>query len=241
METGHSKNVANFETVIIVLTALGTVYNPVQALIMLTALNTKLVKAKAALVTVADTRADRKVKVDTVEKGFAGFYAYAVNLKRAADVSVNDAAFTADLQSIVNKFSSKGRDTGLPDDPATPDIDESRTARSTAERSRDKQLAHLADLIALLETKTDAYQSNDVEYTIEGAKDFLAARTAENNAAKTAHIVEDNAEAARDEVLYHPETGVLKLVKLIKTELARKPGKESPAYQQIAATEFFKP
>jgi len=44
----------------------------------------------------------------------------------------------------------------------------------------------------------------------------------------------------RDAILYDKDTGVLKLVKLIKTQLARKPGRDSAAYQQINALEFRK-
>ncbi|MCD9188497.1 MAG: hypothetical protein LUM44_18915 [Pyrinomonadaceae bacterium] len=241
METGHTKNVANFETVIIVLTALGSVYNPVQALILLTALQTKLAQAKAALASLDTARAEKTVKIDEVEAGFAGLYKYVVNIKRTAEVAVNDPAFTADLQTIVNKFSSAGRDTDLVDDPATPDIDESRTGRSTSERSRDKQLAHLAAIIALLHTKADLYRSNDAAYTIAAVETRHAELSALNNAALAALAAEANAEEARDEILYHPETGILRLVQLIKTELARNPGKDSAAYRQINALEFRKP
>jgi len=45
---------------------------------------------------------------------------------------------------------------------------------------------------------------------------------------------------ARDAVLYDLATGVLKLVKLIKTYLARVPGKDSAAYQQVNALKFKK-
>lgn len=240
METGHTKNVANFETVIIILTALGSVYNPVQALILLSALQTKLTQAKAALAAHETAKAGTTVKVDEVEAGFAGLYKYVVNIKRTAEVSVNDAAFTRDLQSLVNKFASSGRATGIPDDPATPE-DESRTARSTSERSRDKQLAHLAAIIALLDTKKELYASNDAEYTIEAIEAKHAELTALNNALTSAKSIEAIAQDARDKILYHPETGILKLVRLIKTELARKPGKDSPAYQQINALIFRKP
>ncbi|HEX8370960.1 MAG TPA: hypothetical protein VF604_20610 [Pyrinomonadaceae bacterium] len=68
----------------------------------------------------------------------------------------------------------------------------------------------------------------------------LAALTAKNNAAKAAEIAFGLATDARDEFLYHPQTGIIKLVKLIKTQLARKPGKQTAAYQQINAPEFRK-
>jgi len=40
METGHAKNVANFETITIILAGLGAIYNPNQAPILLAALQT---------------------------------------------------------------------------------------------------------------------------------------------------------------------------------------------------------
>ncbi|CAN5546608.1 hypothetical protein BH10ACI1_BH10ACI1_30200 [soil metagenome] len=239
METGHAKNVANFETVIIVLLGLGAVYNPNQALIILTALQTKLTEAQAAFGAVDTAEADKTVKVDEVQNGFAGLAKYVVNIKRSAAVEINDEAFTKDLQTLVNHFTVTGRDSGLPDDPLTPDVDESRTGRSTSERSRDKQLAFLADIIALLKTKN--YKSNDAEYDLPAIEAAHADLTAKNNAAKAAVAALGNALDARDAVLYDPATGILKLVKLIKTQLALKPGKQSAAYQQINALEFRKP
>ncbi len=239
METGHAKNVANFETVIIILVGLGSVYNPTQALILLAALQTKLTEAKAALDTVDTAQADKTIKVDEIQAEFESLDKYVVNIKRTAEVEINDAAFTADLQTIVNKFASTSRRTGLPDDPSTPE-DESRTAHSTSQRSRDNQIAHLADMLALLRTKSDAYKPNDTEYTIGGIEAKLAALTAKNNAAKAAFAALGVAQDARNTILYHPDTGIIKLVKLIKTQLARKPGKQSAAYQQINALEFKK-
>jgi len=58
--------------------------------------------------------------------------------------------------------------------------------------------------------------------------------------AKTAIAAFGSAIDARDEVLYNPDTGVLKLVKLIKVQLARKPGTNSTVYKQITALEFRK-
>jgi len=50
----------------------------------------------------------------------------------------------------------------------------------------------------------------------------------------------DTSQAACEQILYDPETGILRLVKLIKAQLAKKPGKTSPAYRQIDALEFRK-
>ena|SRR5687767_15651890 len=44
--------------------------------------------------------------------------------------------------------------------------------------------------------------------------------------------------AARNEILYHPKTGILNLVKLIKIHLLYAAGRDSAAYQQINALSF---
>lgn len=230
---------ANFETVTIILLALSTNYNPSQSLILLPALQTKLTAAKNALTAVDEAEAAKKVAVNERAAEFKDLDKLAVNIKRAAEVEVNDEAFTKDLQSIVRKFYGSRAGEAPVDDPATPDIDESLNTHSVSARGFDNLVAYFADLIALLQTQP-AYNPNDAEMKIAALETKLAALQAKNNAAKAADIALGNALDARDEILYHPETGIVKLVKLIKTHLARKPGKTSAAYQQINALEFRK-
>ncbi|HEY0049381.1 MAG TPA: hypothetical protein VGB68_08865 [Pyrinomonadaceae bacterium] len=151
----------------------------------------------------------------------------------------NDEAFTGDLQSIVRKFYGSRAGEAPVDNPATPDIDESLNKHSVSARGFDNLVTYFADLIALLQTQP-AYNPNDAEMKIAALETKPAALQAKNNAAKAADIALGNALDARDEILYHPETGIVKLVKLIKTQLSRKPGKTSAAYQQINALEFRK-
>ena len=162
-----------------------------------------------------------------------------VNIKRTVEVELNDPAFTAEIQSIINRSRPKSRDTGLIDDPLTPGIDESRTAHSASQSSRDNQIAGLADIIALLKLRAD-FKPNDNEYKLAAIEARFDALTLKNNAAKASNAVLGNALDARDAVLYDDETGIIKLVKLIKNQLAVKPGRTSAAYQQINALEFRK-
>ena len=130
METGHNKNVANLETTTIILTNLGGEYDPPQNLIKLPDLQTLLTDSQTALGEVDTAQATKAVAVDDAQAEFDGLPKYVINIKRQAQVELNDSAFTADLQTITNKFSPPGRKTGVPDNPATPDIDESRTPQS---------------------------------------------------------------------------------------------------------------
>ncbi|HEY0461910.1 MAG TPA: hypothetical protein VGC97_22445 [Pyrinomonadaceae bacterium] len=198
MESGHAKNVVNFETVTIILIALGAAYNPAQALILLAAVQTKLAEAKPALAAVDAAQADKTVKPDEVQAEFDGLYKYVVNVKRSVEVEINDPAFTNDIQSLVNEFASSSRKTGLTDDPLAP-RDESRSPVSTSQRSRDNQIGFLGDIIALLHTKN--YKSNDAEFDLPAIEAKQATLTAKNNAAKASIAALGNAQDERDRIL----------------------------------------
>ncbi len=237
METGHNKNVANLETTTIILTDLGGEYAPPQNLITLPELQTLLTASQTALGEVDTAQAAKAVAVDDAQAEFDGLQKYVVNIKRQAQIEVNDAAFTADLQTVVNNFTPPGRKTGVPDDPSTPDIDESRTPQSQSQRSRDNQIAYLADISALLKTKP-AYKAAGTPYDVATIDAKIASLTAKNNAARSAVANLGNKLDARDAIIYDEQTGIIPRIKLIKTYLTLKFGKDSAAYQQINALEF---
>ena len=184
METGHAKNVANFETTLIILTGLGADYEPNQELIQLRLLQPILTQSKNALTEIDTAQAEKTVKVDEAQEEFADLDKYVRNIKNNARIELNDEAFTADLQAIVNRFAPPGRKTGLKDDPATPE-DESRTAHSMSQQSRDNQIANLAEINALLKSRTD-YATTETEYTTTAIDAKIASLTVKNNAAKAA-------------------------------------------------------
>ena len=237
--TGHAKNVANFEHVIIILSGLGAIYNPTQAFIMLAALNSKLAAAQAALAAVDTKEAENKIAVNERQAEFDDIGDLVQDVKRAAEISVNDAAFTKDLTAITRKFHG-GRAGKKPvDDPLTPDVDESKNTISVSERTYDNMVAFFADLIALVETQA-SYASNEPHVKLPALNAKLAAMQTKNNNAKAALAALGSAQDARDAVLYDPETGVIKLVQLVKKYVALILGKKSKPYQQINALQFKK-
>ena len=239
METGHNKNVANFETVIIILTGLGAAYAPPQALISLAALQQLHADAQAALTEVDTAQAEKTVAVDEAQAEFADLQKYVVNIKRQAEVEVNDPAFTADLQTVINEFHPPGRKTGLPDDPLTPDIDESKTSASQSQQSRDNQIAYLADISALLKTNS-VYKAIGTPYATTAIDAKIASLTAKNNALTAATAALGTKIDTRDTLLYTDQSGLTDRVILIKKYVLLTFGKDSAAYQQLSALEFRK-
>ena len=240
MESGHNKNVANLQTVTIILNNLGSEYEPPQDLIKLPALQNLLTDSQTMLGEVDTAQASKSVAVDEVQAEFDDLPKYVVNIKRQAQVEMNDSAFTDNLQTIVNNFSPSGRKTGVPDDPSTPDIDESRTSQSQSQRSRDNQIAYLTDVSALLKTKP-AYKADGTPYEVAAIDTKIASLTAKSNAANAAAAVALGSKLdARDAVMYDDATGIIPRIKLLKPYLILKFGKDSAAYQQINALEFRK-
>lgn len=239
METGHNKNVANFETVIIILTNLGAAYAPPQALILLAALQQLHADAQAALTEVDAAQAAKTVAVDEAQAEFEDLQKYAVNIKRQAEVEVNDPAFTADLQTIINEFHPPGRKTGLPDDPLTPGIDESKTSASQSQQSRDNQIAYLADISALLKTNS-VYKALGTPYATTAIDAKITSLTAKNNALTAAVAALGTKIDTRDTLLYTDQSGLTDRVILIKKYVLLTFGKDSAAYQQLSALEFRK-
>lgn len=193
------------------------------------------------------TQVDTKNSADTDANNirfaeFDGIDKLATRIGGAIKVNINDALFTKNAQTILRKLQGRRAGEKAVDDPSTPDVDESRTAHSVSQQSYDNYIANLAALIALLKTKADSYKPNEAEVKIATLEAKLAAMEAKNNAAKIAAIEAKNARADRDEILYHPETGILNLVKLIKAYFVynKEIGKSSAAYQQLKALKFKK-
>ena len=239
METGHAKNVANFETSIIVITNLGPVYDPKQPLIKIPALEAKLAEARTALAAAEVARSAMSIAVDEREVEFEDLDKLAVMVKRTAEVEVDDPAFTGDILSIVRKLRGSRAAPKPVDDPATPGLNEAAKTRSVSQRSYDSLISHFSELIELLNAK-GSYNPDNSAVQIAALESKLAALEAKNNAAKAAEAALGSARDTRDEILYNEETGILKLVKLIKTQLLINPGRDSSAYQQINALEFRK-
>ena len=244
-ETGHAKNVANFETVILALEPLGASYNPTQPLIALAALQSRLAAVKAAVNAVNATATTATLAVDDRENAFADIGIFSNAVGKAAAVAVNDAAFNEDMQTLTRLISgrrAKSKPAANPENPENPEnpaAAEPPAAHSVSHRSYDNLEANFGKVIELLQARDD-YAPNEDEFKTDALEAKQAAMQTANTAAKTASIAADNSRAARDALLYDEETGILALVALIKKYLDYAFGKSSAVYQQISALKFKK-
>ncbi|MBS1796071.1 MAG: hypothetical protein JSS81_19625 [Acidobacteria bacterium] len=227
---------SNYETVTIILSEPGTDYNPSSALIRLPALLAKLDEAKAIVAAVNEAQGVKTLRTDELQTAFEDFDAYIVDIKRTVAVELDDEALNHDLQSIVNR----GR---RPAPKAKPSADAGPPARtrSISRGTYDDRIAILADIHALLKARPEYRPTGaDAEFSTEAIGDRVAFLTAALNAARAAEAALGNLQEARARTLYDEKTGLVKLVKLVKTHFSRRGGRQKDTYRRLVALEFRK-
>jgi hypothetical protein len=128
-ETGHARNVANFEDLISFATGYGAPYNPSNPAIALSGLNAKHAAAAADLAAVNAAFAAWVTAVNAREAMFEPLSRLATRVMNAVQASAVAPEFEADVRTIVRKLQgsrAKPKVPDVPDDPSTPE-DESHT------------------------------------------------------------------------------------------------------------------
>lgn len=236
-EAGHAKNVANFETLINIIIALGLRYQPSNPSILLTALQILLGNAKAKIQEVSAADAEETNAAKTRTAAFEGHLKLATRVINAYDASDSDELVSSNLAGFMRRLRGERAGEKPVDDPATPE-DESATAHSVSHLSYDNLVATWRELIELLKTQA-GYKPNEEDLKITSLETYVADLEAKQNNAKNATIAVQNARTARNQVLYDDETGIIPIVKKIKKYVKSIPDSEA-VMEQIRALKFKK-
>ena len=139
-ETGHAKNVANFEDLISFCTGYGTAYNPNKASIKLPTLNTQLTSGKNSLTTINTLLPPSTNAINARDIVFSPLNKLITRVMNAVAESNVPKTFIADAKTIARKLQGKRGSDKLPtivDDPNTPE-DESQKSISASQMSFDQ-------------------------------------------------------------------------------------------------------
>jgi len=237
-EAGHAKNVANFETLVNIIIALGTVYKPTGAIITLTALQTKLTGAKAVIADVGAKDAEETNAGKLRAQAFEGHEKLATRVYNAYAAGDSDELVSSNLAGYLRKL--RGKRAGEKPEPV-PNLEGGEPvdkSRSVSQQSYDSIVANWRLTIQLLETQS-GYQPNEDDLKLAALQAFVDNLETVNNAAKIASIALDNARDARDAVLYDEATGMLTLVRKVKQYVKSLPN-AGAAYEQLVDLEFKK-
>lgn len=235
-ETGHAKNVANFQDLISFVTGYGATYNPNKTALklpQLTALYTSSLTSLADVVT-KNTAYNNKVNERVVAfKDLKSLSTRLINALQTTDATpekIADAkAFNKKMQGV------RAKAVETPADPNAP----APNTISTSQQSYDQQIQHLAGIISVLETET-SYAPNETELQIATLTAKQTDLTAKNSAVATAYANISNSRIARDTTIYGTDTGLFDIASEVKKYVKSVYGATSPQFAQVKGIEFTK-
>ena len=235
-ETGHAKNVANFQDLIAFCTGFGTIYNPTKTALKLPQLNTLYTSANTALADVVAKNTAYNNAVNARIIAFDGLRILSTRIISALQTTDATKEKIADAKSFNRKIQGQ-RATKI----NTP-IDENTPAPNTissSHQSYDQLIQHFAGLISVLQSEP-SYIPNENDLKIATLTAKLTDITAKNTALATAFTAISNARIARDKVLYKETTGLVDTAKAVKLYIKSIFGAKSAEYAQVSVIEFKK-
>ena len=241
-ETGHAKNVANFEDLISFCTAYGTAYNPSNAALKLTALNTLFASAKSSLATINTMLPPWKTAVNAREIAFTPLSKLTTRIVNALDASSVTRQSVADAKTYARKIQGKRASDKIPVVAVTADataVVDNHKSISASQMSFDNRIEHLDKLIQLLSSQS-AYTPNEVDLKITALTTLIADMRTKNTAVINAYTPLSNTRISRNNVLYTTGTGLIDIAGEVKKYIKSVFGATSPQYKQVSGLKFSK-
>lgn len=239
-ETGHAKNVANFEDLISFCTAYGVNYNPSKTSISLISLNTLYTNALATISNVTTTKNAFDNVTGIRQTAFA-------TLKPLATKVINSLSATDALDTVIKDAKTINRklqgsrassSTTSTTEPSTPD--NSTTTISTSQQSYDRLIDSFSKFIDLLNAETN-YTPNETELQVATLSSKLASLQASNTAVITKYTDYSNARIERNNLLYITNNSLVETALDVKKYVKSVFGASSPQYKQVSGLKFSKP
>ena len=247
IETGHTKNVANFGHLIVYLQSYGANYSPSNTSITLANLQTTLTNGQTALTNVKNEYNSWKNATNGREIAFEPLKGLATQLLNTLIGTGANEQTIKDFKTINAKVQGSKltkADSGLAEAPSETTIDAanstalpSKKSISASQQSYDNLIDHYDKLIKLL-ASVPSYTPTENSLKVTTLNTLLANLKSANTLAYTKVVSVSNARIARNKVLYDNTDALVKLAKLVKAYIKGKFGAKSPEYAQISALKF---
>lgn len=245
-ETGHAKNVANFEIVISSCNGYGAVYNPTKNCLKIPQLQSTLTSAKNSLqlvkttwITFENARNARELAISNgVIKKYSTRILNALESTDASKLTVDDAkAINRKIQGKRAGSKSTTIETTPQDEtPATP---EEIHIISASQQSYDNLIDNFAKLVVCISSEP-SYSPNEADLKIASLNAALTNYRNLNTGVINAWTPYKNSLINRFNVLYQDNTGLVDVASEIKKYVKSVFGATSQQYKQISKIQFKK-
>ena len=235
-ETGHSKNVTNFETLILSCTGFGADYNPSNSDILISNLTTQHTNAKVSVQLVKTTEAPFNEVEGQRKTIFKPVKPTSTKVLNALKGVKAPATVITDAETINRKIQGKRADNTIDVVVAgqTP-----KDKISVSQQSYDMQIEHFSKLIELVSIEPK-YNPNETPLKVATLTTFKNQLVTINTSLKTIYTPYKNAMINRDTKLYSSETGIVDTAQTVKNYVKSVFGASSPQFKQISKLVFRK-
>jgi len=233
-ETGHARNVANFEELVLVLTTIGVSYNPAVKTIQIGQLNELTAQLKKNLQLINDKNGVYRDKIYARQNAYEQMNSLSMRMVNTMAGLGLDAKLLTQAKSTLAKIrgssSKKKKDLPANGFPAP------RTV-SVSQMSFDQRKNNFSILIGLVNAQTE-YKPNETDMQIGSLQKYVDTLEILNTEAIQAEQDLTIARQQRDMVLYIENTGALPLTQQIKAYVKGAFSAQSAEYMRVKSIAF---
>ena len=235
-ETGHAKNIANFQDLISFCQGYGANYNPTKESLKIVQLKAQYQSALDKLNITKTQKATFDSATNERRNAFADLKSLSTKIVNSLAVSGADVLAVNNAKSVNKKIqgtsSKKTKTTQVDSENST-----TSTGISTSQQSYDRLIDHFANLIEVLQQNT-TYSPNENDLKLASLQTKLNHLKTTNTNLINAYTLYSNAMIERNQSLYNPLTGLVQTAKEVKQYVKSVFGATSPQYKQVSGLEF---
>ncbi len=239
-ETGHSKNVTNLESLIIAIIGLGESYNPSRTSLKLEALQMLLTTAKESFHAFYEIQTIYSKAVDDRELVFKPLKVLITRINNALKASDSSTKNDESIQTIIRKLQGRRSKQKLSEEEIKLLEAEGKVVHqiSTFQMGYDSRLENFNILISFL-SQVPEYKPNEFDLKLETLTSLHNLLQTKNSLVLNTYNALLQARNKRNEILYHPLTGLVDISCDTKTYIKSVFGATNSQYKQISKLQFI--
>ena len=238
-ESGHAKNVSNFESLISFVKGYGATYNPSKDSIKIVALELILANSKQSLIDIDTLFPAYTNAVSAREFAFAPLSKIITRVNNAIKATDTTELVDNSVKTLVRKLQGTRASAKISDEDKKLLAEDGKEVNqiSASQMGYDNRVENLYKLLMLLNS-IPQYNPNEEELKISTLTALYEDLKAKNTAVVETTTPLSNSRIARNEVMYKPLSGLVDIAFDSKVYIKSVFGPSSPQYKQVSKLEF---
>lgn len=240
-ETGHAKNLSNFESEITGAISFGEDFNPSKPELTVPEMQKLSSKCGTAILNVSKAKAAYKNALDARNTIFTALNKLCTRIINAMKASATTDHMDKNARELVRKIQGTRAKPRRTEEEKKADAEAGITYSeiSASQMSYDSRANNLQELLQLL-AGIPEYKPNEKDLQLESLNKYKDDLKTKNAAVFAAIMALNNARAVRNDLMYKPVTGMVDIALDVKSYIKSVFGPSSLQYKRIAGLEFTK-